>query len=302
MHYLISGGTGFIGKALARDLIKAGHQVTVLSRTPHLVAKKVSASVHAVCLEDLHHLSSQVDGVINLAGEPIVDKRWSQARKQQLRDSRITYTEQLISRLADIGAKPQVFISGSAIGYYGSHADGMPLSEDGPVVAGFTHELCRDWEKTALQAEHAFGARVCQLRTGVVLGANGGALSKMMLPFRLGLGGRVGDGRQWMSWIHLQDQVAIIRYLLAHETLSGAFNATAPGAVTNAVFSETLGKVLRRPAVLPVPAFVMQLMLGEASELLLEGQRVYPTRLLEAGYRFKHPDLEGALAAVLHAG
>lgn len=302
MHYLISGGTGFIGRALAKDLLKDGHQVTVLSRTPHSVAKKVSAAVHAVCLDDLHHLDTQIDGVINLAGEPIVDKRWSDARKQLLRDSRIAFTQQLISRLAEIGASTDVFVSGSAIGYYGSHSDGMPLGEEGAVTAGFTHALCRDWEKAAQQAEQTLGARVCMLRTGVVLGSEGGALGKMLLPFRLGLGGRVGSGTQWMSWIHLQDQVAIIRYLLGHETLSGAFNATAPGAVTNAVFSETLGKVLRRPAILPVPAFMMQLMLGEASELLLEGQRVYPTRLLEAGFRFKHPDLEGALAAVLRVG
>ncbi|WP_136679204.1 TIGR01777 family oxidoreductase [Neptunomonas sp. XY-337] len=297
MNYLVTGGTGFIGQQLVKELIKSGNTVTVVSRQPHKVAKLLGQQVHAVSPDDIKELDANIDVVVNLAGAPIVDKRWSEHRKALLRDSRIAFTEQLINDLETIGAQPSCFISGSAIGFYGSHSGGSPLDEQGSVAPGFTHDLCRDWENAAQSAQTKLGSRVCTLRTGVVVGPNGGALKKMITPFKLGLGGPIGHGLQWMSWVHLDDEVAAIQFLVAHDTLQGPFNLTAPGAVTNETFSHALGRAVNRPAKLRMPAVVMELMLGEASELLTQGQRVFPGRLLEAGFTFKYPELKEALAA-----
>ncbi|WP_372740842.1 TIGR01777 family oxidoreductase [Neptunomonas sp.] len=298
MHYLISGGTGFIGTALVKLLLADGHKVTVITRSPEQTILGFGGRVFTVGLEKVGQIVEGIDGVINLAGAPIVDKRWSTERKQLLRNSRIGFTRTLIDQLKQASARPEFFISGSAIGYYGSHEGGAPLTENSPPVPGFTHSLCRDWEEAALGAEKQLGCRVCLVRTGIVLG-DGGALSKMIPPFKFGLGGPIGDGQQWMSWVHLSDEVAIIRFLMAHKTLFGAFNATSPNAVTNEVFSQALGAVLSKPAKVRMPAFMMKLLLGEASELLLEGQRVYPARLLDAGFEFTYPDLDRALKSVL---
>ena len=295
MHYLVSGGTGFIGTALIQTLLEEGHQVTVISRSPEKVALLFRGATQSIALTQVNKMSQKVDGVINLAGEPIVDKRWNEARKTLLRESRIDVTKELISQLKRAGARPECFISGSAIGFYGSHEGGAPLNETASPVSGFTHDLCRDWETAAFAAEKDLGARVCIVRTGVVLGPGGGALAKVLPPFRFGLGGPIGSGQQWMSWVHLLDEVSIIRFLMAHQTLLGSFNATSPNAVTNEVFSQTLGRVLNKPAKLRMPGLVMKLLLGDASELLLEGQRVYPARLLDAGFEFTYPDLEVAL-------
>ncbi|SFG18673.1 TIGR01777 family oxidoreductase [Neptunomonas qingdaonensis] len=298
MHYLISGGTGFIGTALVKSLLGDGHKVTVITRSPEQTILGFGGTVFTVGLEKVGQIVEGIDGVINLAGAPIVDKRWSEERKQLLRNSRIDFTRTLIEQLKQASARPEFFISGSAIGYYGSHEGGAPLPEKSPPVPGFTHSLCRDWEEAALGAEKQLGCRVCLVRTGVVLG-DGGALSKMLPPFKFGLGGPIGDGQQWMSWVHLSDEVAIIRFLMAHKTLFGAFNATSPNAVTNEIFSQALGTVLSKPAKVRMPGFMMKLLLGEASELLLEGQRVYPARLLDAGFEFTYPDLDRALKSVL---
>lgn len=295
MHYLISGGTGFIGTALIHTLLEEGHQITVISRTPEKVALLFKGATQSVALAQVNKVGKKVDGVINLAGEPIVDKRWSEARKKLLRESRIDFTKELITQLKRASARPEFFISGSAIGFYGSHEGGAPLNEVSHPISGFTHDLCRDWEEAALEAEKILGSRVCLVRTGVVLGVGGGALAKMLPPFNFGLGGPIGSGQQWMSWVHLADEVSVIRFLMAHQTLLGSFNATSPNAVTNEVFSQALGGVLDKPAKLRMPGFVMKLLLGDASELLLEGQRVYPARLLDAGFEFTYPDLEVAL-------
>jgi uncharacterized protein (TIGR01777 family) len=295
MRVLITGGSGFIGQALTAALVERGDEVIILSRTPETLRNRQGA-VSAVA--DLSEIKQAVDAVVNLAGAPIVDKRWTDARKQVLRDSRIRLTGTLIEWMRQQPKPPQVLVSGSAIGFYGSHADEV-LDENAEPVTGFAHELCRDWEQAALDAE-SLGVRVCLIRTGVVLGKGGGALSKMLPPFRFGLGGPIGDGRQWMSWVHLDDEVGAILYLLDNPSLHGPFNLTAPEPVTNAVFSRTLGKVLHRPAFMRVPALVMKLMLGEASELLVEGQRVVPENLHTAGYVFKYPRLEAALEQVLN--
>lgn len=295
MRVLITGGSGFIGQALTAALVERGDEVIILSRKPETLRNRQGA-VSAVA--DLSEIKQSVDAVVNLAGAPIVDKRWTDARKQVLRDSRIRLTGTLIEWMRQQPKPPQVLVSGSAIGFYGSHADEV-LDENAEPVTGFAHELCRDWEQAALDAE-SLGVRVCLIRTGVVLGKGGGALSKMLPPFRFGLGGPIGDGRQWMSWVHLDDEVGAILYLLDNPSLHGPFNLTAPEPVTNAVFSRTLGKVLHRPAFMRVPALVMKLMLGEACELLVEGQRVVPENLHTAGYVFKYPRLEAALEQVLN--
>lgn len=293
MRVLITGGSGFIGQALTRALCARGDEVVVLSRTPEAMSS--SRGVQAV--RSLDEVNVQIDAVVNLAGAPIVDQRWSDARKKTLRDSRIELTKALVRWMVQLPERPEVLLSGSAIGYYGSHHDEV-LDEGASPTIGFTHELCRDWEQAALEAE-ACGIRVGLIRTGVVLGPGGGALTKMLPAFRFGLGGPMGDGQQWMSWIHLDDEVGAILYLLDNPSLHGPFNLTAPEPVTNELFSRALGQVLGRPTFMRVPAVVMRLLLGEASELLLEGQRVIPQNLHTAGYVFKFPQLGAALHHIL---
>lgn len=284
MRILISGGSGFIGQALEKTLTSRGDQVVIWSR---------QQSSKQNWVKQLDDINQPIDAVINLAGAGIVDKRWSPERKQLLLDSRIQTTKALVEWIAKQEQKPLTLISGSAIGYYGSQATGE-LDEQAIPVKGFTHQLCADWEAEAAKAE-ALGVRVCLIRTGVVLGKKQGALKKMLPPFKLGLGGPIASGKQWMSWIHIDDEVAAICWLLDHAELSGAFNLTAPQPVTNETFSKTLGKVLHRPAFFRVPAITMKLMLGEASELLLEGQCVKPVALQASGFSFSYPELEPAL-------
>ncbi|WP_151669265.1 TIGR01777 family oxidoreductase [Nitrincola schmidtii] len=284
MRILISGGSGFIGQALEKTLTSRGDQVVIWSR---------QSSSKTNWVKQLDDIKEPIDAVINLAGAGIVDKRWSPERKQLLRDSRIQTTKSLVEWMAKQQQQPKTLISGSAIGYYGSQASGE-LDENSTPIKGFTHQLCADWEAEALKAE-ALGVRVCLIRTGVVLGAKEGALKKMLPPFRFGLGGPIASGKQWMSWIHIDDEVAAIGWLLDRPELSGPFNLTAPEPVTNEVFSKTLGKALHRPAFFRVPAFTMKLMLGEASELLLEGQCVKPVALTKSGFSFNYPRLESAL-------
>ncbi len=295
MRVLITGGSGFIGQALTQALLARGDQVVILSRTP----ERVSPQKGQQCLSGLDQLDGVVDAVVNLAGAPIVDRRWSSARKQLLLDSRIQTTRELVHWMGRQKTPPAVLISGSAIGYYGSHQDEV-LDETSGGAPGFTHQLCRDWEQEAMAAVSA-GIRVCLIRTGIVLG-EGGALAKMLPAFRLGLGGPIGHGQQWMSWIHLDDEVGAILYLLDHPALQGPFNLTAPEPATNEAFSKALAHVLGRPAFMRVPAFMMRLMLGEASELLVEGQRVVPANLNTAGYVFTYPRLEAAFKSILKPG
>ncbi len=295
MRVLITGGSGFIGQALTRALLARGDQVIILSRQPESVPIKAGQQ----CVSSLQQIEGNIDAVVNLAGAPIVDRRWTQARKQLLLDSRIKTTRELVHWIGEQASPPDALVSGSAIGYYGSHLDEV-LDETADPAPGFPHQLCHDWEQAALDARDA-GVRVCLIRTGVVLG-QGGALAKMLPAFKLGLGGPIGNGQQWMSWIHLDDEVGAILYLLDNPALQGPFNLTAPEPVTNEIFSKTLARVLGRPAFMRVPAVMMRLMLGEASELLVEGQRVVPANLHTAGYVFKYPALESAFKSVLQSG
>ncbi|WP_428033621.1 TIGR01777 family oxidoreductase [Amphritea sp.] len=297
MKVLISGGTGFIGRHLIPRLLDYGHELVVLARSETKARELFGASVRVI--SDLKQIASDewLGGIINLAGEGIADKRWSEERKQALIDSRIETTADLVSLIMRLERNPEVMISGSAIGFYGCRADDLQLDERGEIIDDYTHRLCKRWESEALKAQ-SMGVRVCLIRTGVVLG-DGGALAKLLPAFKLGLGGPVARGDQWMSWIHMDDQIEVISMMLTHPEFHGAYNLTAPEAVTNNTFSKTLAGVLSRPCWLRVPAVVLDLMLGEGSELLLKGQRVYPKRLLDAGYKFAYPDLTTALNQVL---
>ncbi len=244
-------------------------------------------------------IEDSFDVVINLAGQGIADKRWTGEIKQQLIDSRINTTKALYDYLKDALVKPDVFISGSALGYYGLHEDDNEIDESGVADDSFSSKICQLWEAEAKRIED-LGIRTCYLRTGIVLGKNGGALGKMLPPFKFGLGGPIGTGKQWMSWIHIEDIVGIIRYAIENDQISGAINGTAPEPVTNKSFARTLGKVLNRPAFMPMPAFVMKLMFGQmAEELLLSGQRVVPDKISKAGYSFKFKRLESALRNIV---
>lgn len=292
MHVLITGGTGFIGRALCKQLFQAGHHITVLTRNSAAVA------LPGVRLISRLDEAQGVDAVVNLAGEPLAEGRWNAARKQCFRDSRIGTTQALLSWIKSLPQRPRVLVSGSAIGYYGASDDRL-LDEAAPSGEDFAATLCRDWETEALKAR-ALDLRVCTLRIGIVLGADGGALAKMLPPFKLGAGGPMGSGAQWMSWVRRSDLINLICWLLGNEAASGAYNGTAPVPVTNREFARTLGAVLKRPAVLPMPAFVLKLMFGEMAEsLLLSGQRVVPSKAEAEGFVFEHRELEPALRDLL---
>lgn len=291
MQILITGGTGFIGRALCSQLQQSGHTLTVLTRHP---TRAALPGVRCIAtLED----AGPIHAVVNLAGEPLAAGRWSAVRKQEFRDSRIGCTTRLVQWMARQSQCPKVLISGSALGYYGPRDDTV-LDEHAAPGDDFAAQLCRDWEAAAIRAE-ALGVRICRVRTGVVLGRDGGALAKMLPPFRLGAGGPMGDGRQWMSWIHRQDLVRLLQWLLETNSAYGPYNGTAPEPVRNADFARALGKALHRPALLPTPAFALKLAFGEMSELLLTGQRVVPAHAQAEGFRFNWPTLDAALADIL---
>ncbi|MEX3773796.1 TIGR01777 family oxidoreductase [Pseudomonas sp. MYb118] len=293
MHILLTGGTGLIGRQLCRHWSSQGHRLTVVSRTPDKVAKICGPQVRGIALfEDLGQ--EPVDAIINLAGAPIADRPWTSRRKALLWSSRITLTETLLAWLEHCEQKPQVLISGSAIGWYGDGGERELTEDSAPVIDDFASQLCIAWEETAQRAE-ALGVRVVFIRTGLVLSAEGGFLSRLLLPFKLGLGGPLGNGRQWMPWIHIDDEIALIDFLLHQKSASGPYNACAPKPVRNREFARTLGSVLHRPAFMPMPALALKVGLGELSSLLLGGQKALPARLLEAGYTFKFTDLRAAL-------
>ena len=300
MRILVSGATGLIGSALVRHLTAGGDEVTRLTRAqprPGEAAIRWDPAAGTLEPADLEGF----DAVIHLAGESIAGGRWTAAKKARIRESRVRGTGLLAECLARSTRPPRVLLSASAIGYYGNRGD-EDIDEQSPPGSGFLPEVCRDWEAAAQPAEAA-GIRLVYLRTGLVLSPAGGALAKMLPPFRLGLGGRIGSGWQYVSWITLHDEVEAIRHAIVTDSLAGPVNLVAPGPVTNRELTRALGRVLRRPALLPAPAFALRIMLGEMAEaLLLSGARVLPRRLLDTGFTFRDPELEGALARLLAGG
>lgn len=297
MNILMTGGTGFLGSALCHCLTAQGHAVTVLSRHPEQVANTCGIGVRAVASLSQLNPEDPFQVIINLAGAPIVAERWTTARKQLIRASRIALTEDLLAHIKRMAVTPQLLISGSAIGYYGDQAN-IALTEQAPPGSDFSAQLCQDWEAAALQAE-PLGLRVCLIRTGLVIGAGGGFLQRMLLPFRLGLGGRLGNGQQWQSWIHIEDWLAVVLQMITDAAMHGAYNATAPIPVTNSAFTRALARQLQRPALLPIPAWLLKTLLGEMSALLLGSQRVLPQRLIAGGFQFYYTDVDSALRQVL---
>lgn len=305
MHLLITGATGLIGRRLVIDRLTHGDRVTVVSRDGATAARLFAASANPnvkVVEGDVgfpgewQKAVNGTDAVVHLAGAGIADRRWTAAYREILVRSRLDGTHQVVNAIEDARHRPAVFVSASAVGYYGEQGD-RPVTEETKPTPGFTHDLCAAWEREAEKAT-ALGVRVCLLRIGVVLDRDGGALAKMLPAFRLGAGGRLGSGRHYFPWIHRTDVVAICQWLLENPRASGAYNASAPNPVTNGEFTRALGRELGRPTVLPMPTPALKLLFGEMAELLLVSDRMVPKRLLAEGFEFKYPELDQALAAI----
>jgi uncharacterized protein (TIGR01777 family) len=287
MRVLVTGGTGLVGKPACDALRAAGHSVTIVSREPGRVPAR------AVGWDGLRSVMSETDAIVNLAGAPIAGGRWTDARKAEIRRSRVEGTRALVDAIAAADPRPTVLVSASAIGYYGDRGD-EPLDETARPGTGFLARVCIEWEAEARRAE-TFGLRVVLARFGIVLAPDGGALSAMLLPFRAGLGGTLGSGRQWMSWVHRDDVVGLLRDAVAKDAYAGPVNATSPNPVTNKDFTKALGRALHRPAILPVPGFGLRLVLGEMASMLLSSQRVLPAVARGVGYEWRQPELPAAL-------
>ena len=297
LRVAVTGATGLVGSALVPALRAAGHRVDRVSRRPPAAGTTDIQWDPARARLDPRALEG-VDAVVHLAGESIAALRWTSAAKERIRRSRVDGTRLLAETLGRLARPPQVLVSASGVGYYGDRGD-VPLTEESPPGSGFLAEVCREWEGAADPARAA-GIRVVHPRLGVVLAGQGGALPRVALPFRLGVGGVIGSGRQYWSWIALPDLVRVVELALAAETLAGALNAVAPAPATNRELTRLLGRVLGRPALVPFPAPAVRLLLGEMGQaLLLDSARVLPRRLERAGFRFRHPDLEDALRVAL---
>jgi len=299
MKIVLTGATGMIGSLLTERLLQSHQSLVLLSRRPPAetsVAKKQWLAWQPGASGDWERAIDGADAVINLAGEPIAGKRWTPKQKEILRSSRVDGTRALVDAIAKAQVKPKLMISGSAVGYYGPHGD-EALNEDSKPGDDFLARLCVDWEAQAQKAE-SLGVRVCFLRTGIVLAKGKGALKKMVPPFKMFFGGPLGSGRQWMPWIHIEDEIGLIQFLIDNEGARGAFNAIAPNPVTMAEFSKTLGGVLNRPSWARVPPFVLALMVGEMAEMLLNGQRAIPAAASKLGFKFQYPSLKLALASL----
>ena len=297
---LLLGGSGLIGRRLAPVLISAGYEVVVLTRDPGRVVPVPGVRAVGWDCRSAACWEREVDGaraIVNLVGENVAEGRWSAARKVALLDSRLHATAAMVAALANAEHRPEVLLQGSAVGFYGPCGD-EEVDESAPAGDDFLARLTREWE-AASEATEGLGVRRVLLRTGVVLDPAGGALPKMMLPFRFFAGGPLGSGRQVLPWIHHRDQPSAIHFLLEHRAARGPFNLTAPNPVSQADFARALGRLLHRPAVLPTPAFALRLAVGEMAEVLLAGQRAVPRRLLEIGFSFDHPELVGALRELL---
>ena len=298
MNITITGASGLIGRRLMKNLAGAGHALHVLSRhagtnMPPGVKLSVWDPVQGLPPEESLR---DAGAVIHLAGESVA-QRWSEDAKRRIADSRVVGTRNLVAGIAKLARKPEVLVSASAVGYYGSRGDEV-LDESAAPAGGFLGEVCIAWEKEA-QAAEALGVRVVRVRTGVVLDARGGALKRMLPPFRMGAGGKLGNGNHWMAWIHVEDLAAMYRFAAETATVRGAINGVAPNPVTNTDFTKALAAAVHRPAIFPMPAFALKLMFGEMSEILLASQRVMPKAAVAAGFQFRFPQLDGALADVL---
>jgi uncharacterized protein (TIGR01777 family) len=297
MRALVTGATGFIGRRLLCRL----ERPVVLTRKPD-AARKDLGEVQAICWEPesgppTRQAFEGVDAVFHLAGEPVAEGRWTREKKDRIRDSRVLGTHNLVTALDSLKTRPRVLIAASAVGYYGSRGDEI-LDETSKPGEDYLAEVCQAWEEEALGAS-PLGIRVVTVRIGIVLGKEGGALKKMLLPFKFGLGGRLGTGRHWMSWVHVDDLIGLFLHACAKDEIAGAMNAVSRTPVTNNDFTRTLATALHRPAIFPAPAFALKLALGEVTAVLLSSQRVLPRVAEKTGYQFKYPTLDGAIHAAL---
>lgn len=301
MRVIITGGSGLIGRALARDLGEAGHDVVVLTRDPDR-AGRLPPGVRAAkwdgkTAQGWSALLDADTAIVHLAGESIAEGRWTAEKKRRIRDSRVVSGQAVMDAIREAPARPRVLIQSSAVGYYGPHGDEV-IPEDAPPGRDFLAEICKEWEASTAEAE-GLGVRRALARTGIVLARDGGALPVMSLPFKMMIGGPIGDGRQWVPWIHLEDEVGALRFLLEREDAHGPFNLTAPHPVTNRELTRALARALGRPGFLPAPGFALRIALGEMADMVLQGQRAVPSRLREMGFTFRWPELEPALRNLL---
>ena len=304
-NILITGGTGFVGSHIINEITKRDPEVTkiyILSRNPAKISKKFPKIANLLFgFSDFKALDKKTKFkyIINLAGEPIAEKKWSEKQKEKLRQSRIKTTKDLVEFIGELAVKPKTLISASAVGYYGSQDSDELLDEESDFNEEFTHFLCKDWEDQANLAKN-HGVRVCNTRFGIVIGKNGGAVKKMLTPFKFGLGGKIASGQQAMSWIHMNDLIRAIFFLLENKILSGVFNFCSPQSVSNERFTVAFGKAVSRPTLFNMPLFLVKFLFGEMGETLLaKGQNVYPRRLLEAGFHFRYKKIETALRNIV---
>lgn len=305
MHISITGGTGFVGRRLVASLLQQQHTVRVLTRNLDR-ARSILGSSQGLELVEYDPLQPQswasrlegTQGIVNLAGEPLAGSRWTRAKKAEIRRSRIEGTQALVQAIQRLEQKPSVMVSGSAVGFYGPHEDDQSLTEASEAGSDFLAQVCVDWEAAA-QPVQDLGVRLVIVRTGIVLGQGGGALDQMVGPFQIFVGGPIGSGQQWLSWIHVDDLVKLIEFALTHVSVAGVINGTAPQPLQMEKFCQTLGQVLGRPSWLPVPSLALELLLGEAAQVVLTGQRVIPAKAEAAGFSFAYPELKPALQDIL---
>ncbi len=298
MKTLITGATGFIGKHVIQALKKRGHEISILTRDPVGANKKINIPCHIFKWEPEKNLIPEqafhnMDAIVHLAGENIAGGRWTKSKKNKIERSRVLATNNLIKHVKALKTKPNVIVSASAIGFYGDNGENL-IDETSPPSEGFLSQVCQSWEKEILQIAQK-EIRTVSLRIGVVLGHGGGAMKQILLPFRFALGGRLGKGNQWMSWIHVEDLAEMFAYGIENTNLNGVYNAVSPSPVTNLEFTKTLSQVINQPAELPVPAFALKIIFGEMSEILLNSQRVSNEKISKAGFKYKFKELKCAL-------
>lgn len=301
MRVIITGGSGLIGRALAQSLSVDGHEIIILTRNPNpevrLPAGAKQVKWDARTPHDWGELANDAGAIVNLAGEGIADSRWNDERKRRIYESRINAGKAVIEAISATPTKPKVLIQASAVGYYGPRGDEL-IAEDAGAGSDFLSQVCFDWEASTDAAEQ-IGVRRVVIRTGIVLSNEGGAWPRIVLPYKFFAGGPIGNGKQYWPWIHIDDQVAAMRYLIDNEQAHGVFNLSAPTPLTNRKFGATLGKVMGRPSLLPVPSFALKILFGEMSTVLLDGQRAVPQRLQALGYAFKYPSADKAFATLI---